>query len=202
MPSIRKLSNHESCASSQADNTRTSQAFEQHALAHIHDLRMAARRYTTRHPHDAEDLVQDTLLRALNAWHSFRPGTDCRAWLMRILANSFVSGYRRRNRERRLQSNPDPSLFPSSARATVDPEAAILDALEAKKVVKAMHQLSPDFAKVIVNADLLGLAYREIAAQLDVPVGTVMSRLHRGRRQLLLTLHSNQDSATITNYAA
>lgn len=162
--------------------------FEQQALAHMGDLRAAARRYGSNAREDPDDLVQDTLLRALVNWHRFRPGTDCRAWLLRILTNSYISGYRRRSRERRILEENGPFLCFDQHRASRHPESMVIEAMQAAQITAAVQRLPDDYAEVLVLADMKGLRYREIAGHLGCPIGTVMSRLHRARRQIAAEL--------------
>lgn len=164
-------------------HTSTRTGFDQ-ALRHLGALRAAAGRYAPRERADAEDLVQETLLRAFSAWDRFEPGTDCRAWLLRILTNSFINGYRRARRERTLQHLDDPLVCPLRRRAARQPELALMDRLLADEVVAAIDALPLEFRRVVVLADLAGATYREIAEQLGIPIGTVMSRLYRGRKLL------------------
>ena len=158
-------------------------SFERDAIGHIGELHRRARRLT-RDEREAEDLVQETMLRALTAWQSFRPGTDCRAWLYRILRNSFINGYRRGLRERRWLGRREPIICPRRRRAASDPEGAFVDPMLADEVVAALDALPPTYRSVVVMADLEAMSYREIATALGCPIGTVMSRLHRGRRLL------------------
>jgi len=146
-------------------------SFEQQALGHLHELYATALRYA-RDEKDAEDLVQETLLRAFAAWEQFQEGTNCRAWLFRILTNNFINEYRRLRR-----------------RAARDPEGAFHELLLGDEVVAALSTLPDGFKQVVILADLKGLSYREIAEELSCPIGTVMSRLHRARRMLSLQLH-------------
>ena len=159
------------------------QAFEREALVHIRDLRAVALRYV-RNEGDAEDLVQETLLRAYAAWHRFQLGTNCKAWLLRILTNSFINEYRRNTKERRWLSREEPLVCPGRRRAAADPEGVLMERLLGDEVKAALKTLSADYREVVVLADLQGMSYREIAKRVGCPMGTVMSRLHRGRRQL------------------
>ena len=161
--------------------------FEQEALSHREELYAVALRYA-RDAKDAEDLVQETFMRAFAAWEQFRQGTNCRAWLFRILTNNFINEYRRVDRERRWLSRTGPLMSSLTCRAASDPEGVLHDLLVGDEVVAALATLPDDFRKVVVLADLHGLSYREVAQQLDCPLGTVMSRLHRGRRMLSLHL--------------
>jgi RNA polymerase sigma-70 factor (ECF subfamily) len=158
-------------------------SFEQQALGYSNELYNTALRYA-RDEKDAEDLVQETWLRAFAAWEQFQQGTNCRAWLFRILTNNFINEYRRLNKERRWITRNDPLVSPARRAAARDPENALLETLLADEVVAALHDLPEDFRRVVVLADLRGLSYREIAGLLDCPLGTVMSRLYRARRLL------------------
>ncbi|MBL8681339.1 MAG: sigma-70 family RNA polymerase sigma factor [Myxococcales bacterium] len=138
---------------------------------------------------DAGDLVQDALLLAYQGWDRFEAGTNVRAWLHRIQFNAFVSGYRRKKRERRaLDVDADPSkaeLFVSEydTRSSEEDGGVVVQGL-GRTVQGALDELSPEFRAVVVMADIAELSYREIADTLGCPIGTVMSRLHRARRML------------------
>lgn len=150
------------------------------------ELLAAALRYT-RNRADAEDLVQDTMARALAAWSRFEPGSNCRAWLHRILTNGFISGYRRRRRHNRFahETGDDAlvALYGDEPERAKSPEAELTDGL-GDETLGALAELGEDYLKVVILADLGGARYRDIADQLGVPIGTVMSRLFRARRQL------------------
>ncbi len=138
---------------------------------------------------DAEDLVQETLLHAYQGWSRFEAGTNVRAWMHRIQMNTYISGYRRKVRERRaLDVEQDPSkreLLITEAQATVERDDGGLQPRGLGRVVqKALDELPVEFRTVVVMADIGELTYREIADALGCPMGTVMSRLHRGRRAL------------------
>ncbi|HET6614217.1 MAG TPA: sigma-70 family RNA polymerase sigma factor [Kofleriaceae bacterium] len=148
---------------------------------YAHGLRL------TRNPEDARDLVQETYLRALAAWPRFQPGTNCRAWLYRILTNSFINIYRRRRRHKRLARSDDDiatALFGDAERASTGAREAIgRDALS-DEVTCALARLGDIYREIVVLADIDGLKYRDIAERLELPLGTVMSRLHRARCKL------------------
>ncbi len=146
----------------------------------------------TRNPDDARDLVQETMMRAMVAWSRFAPGSNVRAWLYRILTNSFINGYRKRRRHQRFGAER-----PGDARMAVygtiedhtgDPTEVITEALLSDEVTAALDRLGPDYREVVQRADLGGEKYKDIADALDVPIGTVMSRLFRARRQLEVEL--------------
>jgi RNA polymerase sigma-70 factor (ECF subfamily) len=162
--------------------------FEKLALPYLDDLFAVALRYT-HNPADAEDLVQETILRAYAAWDRFIPGSNCRAWLLRILTNSFINVYRRGRSHRKFAQRPgDEPVTAFYGEATRDragdPEGVLVHDKLGDEVSRALAELSDDYRVVVVLADLEGLKYKEIATVLGVPVGTVMSRLFRARRQL------------------
>jgi len=150
------------------------------------ELLAAALRYT-RNRADAEDLVQDTLARALASWPRFEPGSNCRAWLHRILTNGFISGYRRRRRHNRFAHETGDeavaALYGDEPARAPRPDEELTSGL-GDETLDALAELGEDYLKVVILADLSGARYRDIADQLGVPIGTVMSRLFRARRQL------------------
>jgi RNA polymerase sigma-70 factor, ECF subfamily len=162
-------------------------AFEREALEHLGELRATALRFS-RNERDAEDLVQETLVRALAAWEQFQQGTNCRAWLFRILTNNFINEYRRATKERAWVGRGEPMLSPARRQAAGDPEGVLIERLLGDEVTAALADLPEEFRKVVVLADLQGLTYREIARELRCPLGTVMSRLFRARRILETSL--------------
>jgi RNA polymerase sigma-70 factor (ECF subfamily) len=170
------------------------QEFEAATLSHTDELYRAAYRLT-RNERDAEDLVQDTYLKAFRCFHQFRKGTNCRAWLFRILTNGFINQYRRRVKEREIlekQHNGQlASLFFSkeSGQRFSNPEQRTLEAGLCDDVQQALDELSSDFRTVVLLADLQDFSYREIADMMNTPIGTVMSRLFRGRKQLQKSLY-------------
>jgi RNA polymerase sigma-70 factor (ECF subfamily) len=162
--------------------------FEREALPFMRDLFAAALRLT-RNRTDAEDLLQETYLRAYRGFGGFRPGTNLRAWLYRILTNTYINSYRKRQRE--PQVVPDDSveewyLYDRLSRegAGASAEAEVLDALPDEDVQAALESLPEQFRMAVLLADVEGFSYKEIAEMLGIPIGTVMSRLHRGRRAL------------------
>jgi RNA polymerase sigma-70 factor, ECF subfamily len=166
--------------------------FERDALPFLDQLYAAALRMT-RNPVDAEDLVQDTYAKAFAAFHQYADGTNLKAWLFRILTNTFINGYRKRQREP-LQTQSDDledwQMVAAEAHTSTglrSAEAEALDRLPDGDVVDALAQVPEDFRVAVYLADVEGFSYKEIAEIMGTPVGTVMSRLHRGRK-LLRTL--------------
>ncbi|MBI4817002.1 MAG: sigma-70 family RNA polymerase sigma factor [Deltaproteobacteria bacterium] len=163
--------------------------FEQLALEHMDALYASALRLT-RSPKDAEDLVQDTYLKAFRFFDSFEPGTNMKAWLFKIQTNTFINKYRRRVKEREVADTPAEDVmldrFVSSehVRALRDPEMDFFSKLLSDEVVEALDQVPVDFRMVVILADIQDFSYKEIAEIIGCPVGTVMSRLFRGRRIL------------------
>lgn len=142
----------------------------------------------TKNPSDAEDLLQETTLKAYQAWKQFAPGTNLRAWLYRIMINTFISSYRKTKREPQTVSDDaadDFSLFERLATASTEtPESVVLDRIPDEEVKKALEDLPEQFRVAVILADVEGFSYKEIAEIAGVSIGTVMSRLHRGRKQL------------------
>jgi RNA polymerase sigma-70 factor (ECF subfamily) len=160
-------------------------SFEAEALPHL-DLLYRVGLRLTGDPAAAEDLVQDTILKALRAWSSFRPGSNARAWLVTILRNQFINGWRR---QKRSPANVDPEAIPEQPdRNDPDPEGRFFAELVDETVTDALDALPDDFREVVILSDLEGLPYAEVAEALEIPVGTVKSRLFRGRRILKGTL--------------
>ena len=163
--------------------TRPSRAdFEREALPHLAALYSAALRLT-RNERDAEDLVQDALLRAYRFFDTFEAGTNCKAWLFRILTNAFCNRYRERERERVILTRPasDANLeqFTAGNESTRDVEKALLGRMVSEDVEKALAQVPQDFRLAVILADLEDFSYKEIADIMECPAGTVMSRLYR-----------------------
>lgn len=171
--------------------TDQTQAIKDEAISYIDSLYRTALRMTG-NPSDAEDLVQDTYLRAFRAINQFKPGTNLRAWLFKIQTNSFINDYRKRVRRPRNTSLDDVEeyyLYSHLVESGVQPspsvtEDEILAQIDDADVFRALDELQDNYRQVVLLADVEGFAYREIADILDIPVGTVMSRLHRARKRL------------------
>ncbi|MGH8994368.1 MAG: sigma-70 family RNA polymerase sigma factor [Acidimicrobiia bacterium] len=165
--------------------------FSELAMPYMGPLYSAALRMT-RNPADAEDLVQETYLRAYRAFNTFQEGTNLKAWLYRILTNTFINQYRaakRRPEQSDIEDVEDLYLYRrlgglEAAMAGRSPEAEVLENIPDVEVKEALESLPEQFRMAVLLADVEGFAYKEIAEILDIPIGTVMSRLHRGRKQL------------------
>jgi RNA polymerase sigma-70 factor, ECF subfamily len=164
--------------------------FQQEALPLLDSLYGAALRMT-RNPADAEDLVQETMLRAYRAFDRFEPGTNLKAWLFRILTNAYINTYRKRQREPQKVSSDEVEEFDlyrelkdHDPQFAETPESLVLDNLVDSDILEAIEQLPDQFRLAVVLSDIEGFTYAEMADIMDVPMGTVMSRLHRGRKAL------------------
>jgi RNA polymerase sigma-70 factor, ECF subfamily len=167
--------------------------FEEHVLPHLDRLFSAAMRYT-RDPVDAEDLVQESVVKAFRSFHQYEPGTNLKAWLYRILHTTYISMYRkaqRRPQESLQEEIDDFSLYDELSRSGgSSAEREVLESFTADEVKQALADLPEPFRVAVYLADVEGFAYKEIAEIMDTPVGTVMSRLHRGRKALQKALSS------------
>jgi RNA polymerase sigma-70 factor, ECF subfamily len=166
------------------------QRFRDDALPLLDSLYGAALRMT-RNPADAEDLVQETMLRAYRAFDRFEPGTNLKAWLFRIMTNAYINTYRKRQREPRKVSTEDVEDFDlyrelknHDTQFDATPETIVLDSLVDSDITEAIEDLPDQFRLAVVLADIEGFSYAEMADIMQVPMGTVMSRLHRGRKAL------------------
>ena len=170
--------------------------FEREAMSHLTTL-LAVGSRLTRSTAEAEDLVQDTLLKAIRAKEHFTPGSNMRAWLLRILTNTFINRYRRGGLERSVLDGPDADpladgwIGASTMEAMRDPESRAMRALLEKEIVAALDELPEEFRLAVVLSDVEELSYKEISEIMGCPIGTVMSRLHRGRRLLKRRLYEH-----------
>ena len=175
--------------STDIDDAELAAIFEADAMAYVDQLYGAAMRMT-RNPADAEDLVQETYTKAFAAFRSFEQGTNLRAWLFRILRNTYINAYRKAQREPVSTSADelsDPQLLEVDARSAGGARSAETEALERlgdTEIIEAMQALPEDFRTAVYLADVEGFSYKEIAEIMETPVGTVMSRVHRGRKSL------------------
>ena len=170
------------------DDPALKERFERDVLPLLPNLYSAALRLT-RNPSDAEDLVQEAYLRAFRGFSGFEEGTNLRAWMYRILTNTFINTYRKKQREPVTVQEDDLEdwyLYDKLGETGVEPsaEAEVLRRMPDEDVQRALEDLPEGFRLAVLLADVEGFAYKEIAEILDIPIGTVMSRLHRGRRAL------------------
>jgi RNA polymerase sigma-70 factor (ECF subfamily) len=172
--------------------------FEATALPLLNNLYGAAMRLT-RDPAEAEDLVQDSMIRAFRFWSTFQQGTNIKAWMFTILRNTFINGYHRRGRKRDFQNDVNSqmrSLGPTVALANSSsqppgPEEAVSAEITQMRIREALDSLPPDYRLAVTLADLEGLSYKEIADVMECPIGTVMSRIYRGRKILHKLLYDH-----------
>ncbi len=170
--------------------------FAEEAMQYAPQLYSAAMRMT-RNRADAEDLVQEAYLKGFRSFHTFNEGTNLRAWLFRILTNTYINKYRKKQRSfdesdlgdiedlylyKRMGTFDDPSIGRSA-------EESLMEMLPDDEVKQALENLPENFRMPVILADVQGFAYKEIAEILEIPIGTVMSRLHRGRKQMQKALH-------------
>jgi RNA polymerase sigma-70 factor, ECF subfamily len=172
-----------------AEPTTAQRQFDAEALPHLDALYRVALRLTG-DASQAEDLVQDTMLKAYRSWRQYRPGTNAKGWLLTILRNTFINDYRRRKLEpvaTDLETVEPHAIYRKIEEA--DPEGAFFAQIVDEKVLEAVDALPPEFREVLVLSDMEGMSYADIAEALHIPVGTVKSRLFRGRRLLQAALY-------------
>ena len=162
--------------------------FERDALQYMNQLYAAAMRYT-KNPEDAQDLVQDTYAKAYTSFHQFEPGTNLKAWLYRVLTTTFINTYRKdQRRPQTSDSELEDWQIAEASSHTSDQgkssEDVVLENLPDSDIKNALAEIPEEFRMAVYLADVEGFAYKEIAEIVGVPAGTVMSRLHRGRKQL------------------
>mgnify|MGYP002885717607 CR=1 FL=1 len=163
--------------------------FERDAMAHADALYGTAMRLT-RNPDQAEDLVQETLLKAYKNFDNLRPDSNLKAWLTRVLTNTFINQYRRRKVRHRSQELYEPDWMNDRVNSNWARDAAkrpgqqVIDRFVREKLNQAVAELPEPYRQVLILADVEELAYKEVAETLEIPIGTVMSRLHRARRKL------------------
>ncbi len=180
------------------------QDFEAEAMQHLDRMYAAAMRLT-RSESDAEDLVQDAMLKAFRFHDRYRAGTNMKAWLLRILTNTFINKYRRKRRERdvfdgALATPVGEGVMSNHAiRGLTQPVEAAQRRMLASEIQGALESLPEDYRAIVIMADVEGLAYREIAEALECPIGTVMSRLHRARKVLRTQLVSQAEAMGIVD---
>ena len=171
------------------DDDALRERFERDVLPLLPNLYGAAMRMT-RNPTDAEDLVQETYLRAYRGFAGFKEGTNLKAWLYRILTNSFINTYRKKQREPQIVDGPEDVdewyLYDKLGGRSVEAsaESEVLDQIPDADVKAALESLPENFRIPVLLADVEGFSYKEIAEIMETPIGTVMSRLHRGRKGL------------------
>lgn len=171
------------------------QRFERDTMPLLDQLYGAALRMT-RNPADAEDLVQETYIKAFQGFRSYKPGTNLKAWLYRILTNAYINNYRkaqRRPAEYATDDITDSQIAETASHTSIGLRSAEVEALEKlpdEEIRDALMSLKEDYRMVVYYADVEGLPYKEIAEIMGTPIGTVMSRLHRGRKQLRDALHN------------
>lgn len=164
--------------------------FQEEALPLLDSLYGGALRMT-RNPADAEDLIQETMLRAYRSFDRFEPGTNLKAWLFRIMTNAYINTYRKKQREPQKVSQDEVEDFDlyrelkdHDPQFSVTPETIVLDGLVDSDITDAIEDLPEQFRLAVILSDVEGFSYAEMAEIMDVPMGTVMSRLHRGRKAL------------------
>lgn len=172
------------------------QDFKSEMIPHLDSLYNFALRLTT-DPIDAEDLVQDTIVKAFRFFNSYEKGTNAKAWLFRILKNSYINNYRKKSKQPHQVDYDEVSQYYETIRSeqsdTTDMEDILYRDMLDDQVTRALQRLPEDFRTVVLLCDVEGFTYEEIANMLDVPIGTIRSRLHRGRNLLRVELTEYAD---------
>ncbi len=172
------------------------QEFESQVLSYLDSLYSVAQ-HLSKDQNSAEDLVQDTVLKAIQAKEQFEVGTNMKAWLIKILTNTFINRYRRSGRERELldtssgRTHPESFFTPSDLNLLIDPEREAMNSNLRKELVHALEKIPEDYRVAVILSDVEDLSYKEIADVQGCQMGTVMSRLHRGRKMLKEILIEN-----------
>lgn len=185
---------------------KTRAEFEELTLGHLDAMYSSALRLT-KNPRDAEDLVQDAYLRAYRFFDKFERGTNVKAWLFKILTNTFINRYRRNVKERSLADGTERDtvnarfMSQDATEFSANPEQYFFDRIAADDIMEAINELPLDFRMVVILADLQEFSYKEIAEIVGCPVGTVMSRLFRGRKLLQKSLRQQAEEAGVIEAA-
>ncbi|MFU8859310.1 MAG: sigma-70 family RNA polymerase sigma factor [Cyclonatronaceae bacterium] len=185
-----------------SEEIKKQQDFEDEMLPHLDAIYNFALRLTT-DPNDAEDLVQDTIVKAFRFFNSYEKGTNAKAWLFRILKNSYINNYRKKSKQPHQVDYDEISTFYETVRSeqsnTTDMEDLMYGQLLDDDVTRALERIPEDFRTVVLLCDVEGFTYEEIANMLDVPIGTIRSRLHRGRNLLRAQLLEYADKRGYTD---
>ena len=184
---------------------KNQKSFESLTLPYLDNLYSAALRLT-RNSNDAEDLVQETYLRAFKFWKTFKKDTSVKAWLYKIQTNVFLTSYKKKKRQREIlqnatseQSALDGVLYQKSSLDHASPETLFHQNHLSKPLEDALQKMSEDFRLVVILCDIQGFSYKEISEWVDCPVGTVMSRLYRGRKQLKKLIEETEHATEVLN---
>ncbi len=178
------------------EDLQKQQDFQEEIIPHLDSIYNFALRLTA-DPNDAEDLVQDTIVKAYRFFHSYEKGTNAKAWLFRILKNSYINNYRKKSKQPHQVDYSEVETYYESIRSeqsdTTDLETRMYRDMMDDTLSSALKRIPEDFRTVVMLCDVEGFSYEEIANMLDVPIGTIRSRLHRGRNLL---------KAQLTEYAS